>query len=93
MGHMVQSCTCHDDHAPVLQPGCSVDLPLAVLAARGDTCILRVYAQLAPVFVCGQQTPSLSFCRWALFDATSHEFQTLLKSDSIANSLVTPGEV
>jgi len=26
-------------------------------------------------------------------DATSHEFQTLLKSDSIAVSLVSPGEV
>ena len=93
MDHTAQCCTCHKEYIPVLQPNCSIDLPWAVLAARGETSILRAYTQLAPVFACGQQMPRLSFCRWAFFDATSHEFQTLLKSDSTADSLVTHGEV
>ena len=63
------------------------------ISPKRETGFLRISTQLAPVFPCGQQTPSLSFCKWAFFDATSQAFQTILKSDSVADSLVSPGEV
>ena len=83
MDHVTQSCSCHNDDAPILQSDCSTDLPLAALAPRGShsfCACTHTWHQCYHV-----ANGMLVILQQAFFNMISHAFQTLLKSDSVAD--------